>query len=116
MRDPRERLRDALEAIEQIERRVGGDRREFDGNELLQVWVLHHLQRVGEACRALPAELRRRNANVGWKRIIGMRHVLVHQYFEIDKDVVWAVVERELAPLKNALQGILSALPPDDGA
>ena len=108
MRAPTECLRDILEAIERIERRCGGRRKAFDADELLQVWVLHHLQTIGDACRALPEDFRARHSAVPWNRAIGMRHILVHHYFEIDADIVWSVVENELAPLKRAILAILS--------
>ena len=49
MRDPRERLRDILEAITRIEKYAGRGREAFEHDELLQVWVVHHLQMIGEA-------------------------------------------------------------------
>ena len=107
MRDVDERLRDVLEAIERIERRMMGGRQAFESDELLQVWVLHHLQIIGEACRTAPDELRQRQPEVPWARIIGMRHVLVHHYFEIDADLVWSAVETELPALKTAVLAML---------
>ena len=49
MRDERERLQDVQEAIARIEARTQGGRAAFEGDELLQVWVVHHLQIIGEA-------------------------------------------------------------------
>jgi len=58
MRDPKERLRDMLEAIAAIERYAGRDKTTFERDELLQAWFLRHLQIIGEAARALPEEAR----------------------------------------------------------
>ena len=110
MRDPTERLRDVLEAIERIEQRCTGGKAAFAADELLQVWVIHHLQTIGEACRSLPEEFRQHHVQVQWSRIIGMRHVLVHHYFEIDVDIVWSVVERDLPKLKTGVTAILAQL------
>ena len=107
MRDPRERLRDMLEAIERIERYASRGREEFDRDELIQSWIVRHLQILGEAARALPEELRQQAPEIEWKKITGMRHVLVHDYFGIDRDIVWSTVERELAPLKASLGRLL---------
>ncbi|MCX7902716.1 MAG: DUF86 domain-containing protein [Burkholderiaceae bacterium] len=52
-------------------------------------------------------QFRARHPHIPWEQIIGMRHVLVHGYFEIDLDVVWAVVEKDLPPLKAGIQAIL---------
>ena len=103
MRDPVERLSDMLEAIGRIERYAKRGRENFDADELIQNWIVHHLQILGEAARALPEELRRQAPEVEWKKITGMRHVLVHDYFGIDRDIVWSTVERELEPLKTSL-------------
>ena len=53
MRGDRERLEDILEAIQRIEARIRGGRAEFDNDETLQVWVVYHLQVIGEAARSL---------------------------------------------------------------
>ena len=58
MRDPKERLRDVLEAIASIERYAARDRQVFESDELIQNWFVRHLQIIGEAAYALPKELR----------------------------------------------------------
>lgn len=78
MTDDEGRLRDILEAIEKIEKHTDGGRRAFDDNELIQVWVVHHLQIIGEAASRLSPEIRSAHPEVPWSQRIGMRHVLVH--------------------------------------
>jgi M6 family metalloprotease-like protein len=107
MRDESERLRDILEAIERIEKYAARGRAVFDEDELIQTWVVHHIEVIGEACRALPDEFQARYAGVPWSDIIGMRNILVHHYFGIDPDAVWAVVEHDLPDLKLNVQAIL---------
>src|SRR2546430_2374517 len=53
VRDDRERLLDILQAIDRISTKTSGSRKVFDSDEMLQVWVLHHLQIIGEAARGL---------------------------------------------------------------
>lgn len=110
MRDNREKLRDILEAIERIDRYAVQGRQAFEQNELIQTWFIQHLQIIGEASRALSADIREKNPEVPWSQMIGMRNVLTHNYFEIDLDVVWSVVERELPKLKPQVEAILQAL------
>ena len=114
MRDPKERLRDMLEAIEYIERYAVQGREAFERDELIQNWMVRHLQIIGEAARALPQDVRDRVSDVPWSKIIGMRHVLVHDYFRIDTEIVWDVVERDLPVLKRAMQALLDELEAGD--
>jgi len=110
MRDPKERLRDILEAIDKIVRYAARGREEFEKNELIQNWFIRHLQIIGEAARALPQDLREGDQRIPWSKIIGMRHILTHDYFEIDTEVVWKVVERDLPAVKKEVEVILQKL------
>lgn len=103
MRDDRERLLDILEAIERIEKYTARGRAIFDEDELIQTWVLHHLQIIGEAVRALSPETTSNADEIEWSRIVGMRNILVHNYFSIDADIVWAVIENDLQLLKSII-------------
>ncbi|MCK9377576.1 MAG: DUF86 domain-containing protein [Syntrophobacterales bacterium] len=107
MRDDREKLLDIFEAIEQIEKYAVQGREAFESNELIQIWHVRHLQVIGEAARTLSSTFKDRHPQISWTRIIGMRNILVHHYFEIDLPVVWEVVENELPPLKEQVEAIL---------
>ncbi len=107
MRDPAERLRDLLEAIAAIERYSKRDRKAFEKDELLQGWFLRHLQIIGEAAKALPEDVRTLAPDVPWHKIIGMRNVLVHGYFEIDTDIVWGAATRDVPTLKPPVERLL---------
>jgi uncharacterized protein with HEPN domain len=107
VRDPKERLRDILDAIASIERYAVRGRQAFESDELIQNWFVRHLQIVGEAAYALPKELRDQQPDIPWTEIIGMRHILVHDYFVIDTDIVWDAVERNLPDLKIKIEAML---------
>jgi uncharacterized protein with HEPN domain len=108
LRDDRERLKDILEAIERIEKYAVQGQVALQREELLQTWVVHHLMIVGEACRALSANFRTKYPAEVWALAAGLRNVLVHEYFGIDLEVVWKVIERDLPALKQTVQKILA--------
>ena len=108
MRNDRERLLDVLEAIERIEKYTARGRPVFDEDELIQTWVLHHLQIIGEAVRALSSDTTSRAQEVEWSKIVGMRNILVHDYFSLDTDIVWAVIENDLQALKLKVEEIIA--------
>jgi uncharacterized protein with HEPN domain len=110
MRDPKERLRDILEAIAAIDRYRDRARSAFEQDEMLQVWFLRHLQIIGEAASRLPEEIRHLAPDIPWHKIIGMRNILVHGYFAIDLDVVWDAVQRDVPLLKPAVEASLKKL------
>ena len=96
MRDLGERLEDILEAIGHIERYAARGRAAFENDELIQNWFVRHLQIIGEAVRALSDEVHNAEPEIPWSKIIGMRHILVHDYFSIDTETVWSAIERDL--------------------
>ena len=110
MRDDRERLLDIIEAIERIEKYASEGKEGFENDELIQNWVIHHLQVIGEAARSISAEYKETHAEIPWNHITGMRHVLVHRYFEVDTNLVWSVVESDLPELKRKIATILEEL------
>jgi uncharacterized protein with HEPN domain len=76
---------------------------------LIQTWILHHLQILCEAARAISADFKLLHPEIAWQQIAGMRNILVHQYFGIDVAIVWAVVERDLPILKHQVAQLLAA-------
>jgi uncharacterized protein with HEPN domain len=110
MREAEERLRDILEAIGNIERYSSRGRGAFETDELIQSWFLRQLQIIGEAVRVIPSEIRDLSPEIPWSKITGMRHILVHGYFEIDKDIVWDAVRKDIPALKPQVEDLLRKL------
>lgn len=104
----KERLQDILEAVENIRRYAARGRNAFERDELVQVWTLHHLRIIGEAVRVVKPEVRAAHPDIPWASIVGMRNILVHHYFDIDPDLVWGVIERDLDPLERAVTAMLA--------
>ncbi len=99
-----------MEAIANIERYATRGREACEKDELIQNWFIRHLQIIGEAARSLPKEARENAPNVPWSKIIGMRHILVHDYFRIDVNMLWDVVERDMPTLKREIEKALRSL------
>ena len=107
MRDDRERLLDIQEAIADIQKYAQCGREEFEKEELIQTWIVHHLVILGEAASVLADSFREQHPDIPWSKITGMRNVLVHNYFGIDLDVVWSVVENDLPQLQRYIEKLL---------
>ncbi|MEW6352568.1 MAG: HepT-like ribonuclease domain-containing protein [Thermodesulfobacteriota bacterium] len=86
MRDDLDKLRDILDAIRHIEERQPDEPDAYYADVLIQVWIMHHLQIVGEAAARPSAGIRERYPEVPWSDVTGMRNALVHHYFGIDLD------------------------------
>ena len=92
-----------------IEEKGAFGRNGFDSDPLIQVWMLHHLSQIGEAVRAVSDQLKVLDPSEPWSQIVGMRHILLHDYFGVDLDEVWSAVEKDIPPLKAAIDRLLGA-------
>ena len=64
----------------------------------------------GEAVRVVKPQLAGAHPDIPWSSIVGMRNILVHHYFAVDTDLIWRVVENELAPLKQSVAALLAQI------
>lgn len=72
--------------------------------------VVRALEVIGEAARQTPAAVRKRYTEVPWRKAIGMRNIVVHEYFGVDLEVVWRTVHADLPPLQRAVAQALEDL------
>ena len=72
----------------------------------LQRWV----ETIGEAATRLTPELKAKYSHVEWKRIAGLRNIIVHEYFGLDLEKIWEIVETHIPPLKSEMTKIYSEL------
>ncbi|GIV83930.1 MAG: DUF86 domain-containing protein [Candidatus Roseilinea sp.] len=110
MREPKERLRDILDAISRIERYAARGQAAFEQEELIQTWVLYHIQLIGEAAARLGKAFHESHPEIPWAQIVAMRNVVVHEYFGVDLQEVWRTVERDLPVLKRQVEALVKRL------
>ncbi len=106
MRSDKTLLEDILEAIRRIEKYANRGRTAFDDDELIQVWIVHHIQLIGEAVAKLSDEFKQSHPEVPWPVIKAMRNVLVHFYFGVNLNTVWKTVVDDLPVLKSQLESV----------
>jgi uncharacterized protein with HEPN domain len=89
--------------------RYAADGQEWFGQDSrTQDAIFFQLIVIGEATKHLSADLRKLHPEVAWRRMAGMRDVLVHNYMGIDLDFVWSVTQRDLPALDQAVAAILA--------
>jgi uncharacterized protein with HEPN domain len=103
-------LEDILSAIQKIERYVKKGQAAFLADGMMQDAVIRQISIIGEAAAKLPLSTRKKYADVPWKKVIGMRNVVIHDYSETDIPTVWKVVERDLPKLKETVKIMAKAI------
>ena len=106
-----QRLQHILTAINEIENYVLNHSKDsFTKNSMMRFASIKQLEIIGEACNIISAETKLKFPNIQWKEIIGFRNILVHEYFGIDSQLIWQVIQDDIPLLKNGIQIILSEL------
>lgn len=103
----REWLQDILMAIEKVERRGVAGRSAFYADDVLQDSIIRQIQIIGQAAKRLTDDFKDRHPEIPWREVAGMRDVLVHDYGDVDLDAVWSVVEKDIPPLRFAVERAL---------
>mgnify|MGYP002084514199 FL=1 len=71
---------------------------------------MRNLEIIGEAIKRVSVTLKETHPDIAWKPIAGMRDKLIHDYFGVNLQLVWDVVERDLPALKQKIGRLLEAL------
>ena len=100
-------VEDIWEAIEKIQRYVAGlDHDTFIKDDKTIDSVVRNLEIIGEAANRLPEDFRAQHPEIEWRKIIGLRNRIVHDYFNIDVEIVWEIIQKDLPNLKAKLSSI----------
>lgn len=103
---------EALIDIERAARRVlryaaDCDRASLETNDEKVSAILYQITIIGEATKRLSQDFRQQHPEIPWREIAGMRDVIVHEYDQVDLDVVWDVIQNKLPELLISLQPLL---------
>ena len=99
-------IRDALDDIANYS---SAGREAFFLERMRQDAVLRKLEVIGQAVKNLSEETRSHQPHICWKQIAGMRDKIIHDYFGVNLEIVWAVVENELPNLRDAVSKLLDS-------
>lgn len=104
----RQRLFHILEAIEEIQRyTTNTDLKTFLENSMMRFACVKQIEIIGEAANNITPDTRAMFSDVEWQQIIGMRHILVHEYFGVDFDLIWQVIIDDLPILKTKILAVI---------
>jgi len=104
-------LSDIFEAIVRIKAYT----EDYDHDKLFsdiktQDAIVRNLEVIGEATKNLSRSLKNKYSEIPWKDLAGLRDKLIHHYFGIDYDIVWNIVEKELAHLRIQIEDLISKI------
>ncbi len=95
-------LSDIIGSINKIEQYTKNmSFQDFLQNDLVQDGVVRNLEIIGEAVKKIPDHIKRQKPDVEWKKIAGLRDILIHDYFGVDVVIVWDIIETKIPVLKK---------------
>lgn len=107
-RDFRLYVDDILEAIQQIRAYVSDQSEEaFSKDRKTQDAVIRNLEIIGEAAGKIPERIQAGEPQIDWRKIAGLRNILIHEYFGINLPIVWDVIQTKLGPLETVCRRLL---------
>jgi uncharacterized protein with HEPN domain len=107
MKDDRVYLQHIRDALQDIAAYCGSDHGGFLDDRMRQDATLRKLEVIGQAVKNLSEDTKSRQPEIPWKQIAGMRDKVIHDYFGVNLEIVWAVVQKELPKLRVAVEGLL---------
>ena len=105
----KQRLLHILDSISEIEKyTLNSNLEEFDKNSMMRFASIKQIEIIGEASNYISDETKSSFPNIEWKQIVGLRHILVHEYFGIDTLLIWQIITTDIPKLKMEVQNIIS--------
>jgi uncharacterized protein with HEPN domain len=100
-------LEQILERIKRIDSFAAQGENEFLESVQIQDAILRNFEIIGEIVKRIDPKLKDKQPTIGWKKIAGLRDVLIHNYDEINLQLIWETIQVHLPPLKLAIQTLL---------
>ena len=108
-RDYKVSLEDILEAAQKIRGYTEGlSETTFSADSKTLDAVVRNLEIIGEAVKKIPNDIRSAYPEADWKKIAGLRDILIHEYFGIDPEIIWDILQHKLPALEQQVKRILS--------
>ncbi|AEH48263.1 DUF86 domain-containing protein [Parageobacillus thermoglucosidasius] len=110
-RNPKVFLEDILSAANKIQKYTKNmDYEAFLDNELVCDAVIKNILVIGEATKNIPEQIRQANPHIEWRKMSGMRDMMIHGYFSINYRIVWDVVINKIPTLKQEIEKLLKEM------
>ncbi|HET6253443.1 MAG TPA: DUF86 domain-containing protein [Puia sp.] len=112
----KERLGHILDAIAEIEAYTANiNLKNFLANSMMRFASIKQIEIIGEAANYITPETKMLFTDIEWKQIVGMRHILIHEYFGVDENLVWQVITNDIPKLKIAVENISEQISQQSG-
>lgn len=79
------------------------DFRNFSANGLVHDAVIRKLEIIGEAVKKVPENVKSKHSDIEWRKIAGLRDILIHEYFGVDIDILWDIINNKRPELKEKI-------------
>ena len=101
MKDNKIYLEDIISSIKKIEKYINDiSFEEFSDNEMIVDAVVRNLEIIGEAARNLEDDFKEINSHIPWRNMIGLRNIMIHEYFGIALNIIWKIVTDDIPRTK----------------